>query len=760
MNPTLREQLHRAQIHLERRNRGEKSTSGFIPPRPGAETFNRTESDIVVPAPEGLHYYTFQRAGIEFLASRPAALLADDLGCIGGGEIISYSRRGMTRKLPLREFVRHFNHPGHWSGETYVKSLLPDGTLRLNQVTAALPKGEKQTVRITFESGRTLVCTPDHELAIVGGFREAKQLRVGTEVLVNGIAIWRECREPGPVTTYPYAKFPGICRRCIYRRFRSLPRAINGPIKDCDGYLRIKAPGHPRAKDGRVYEHIVVAEKMLGRMLVSSEMVHQKNGIKSDNRTENLEVLSAGEHLKAHRGYLHLDGGRTDKGGEIWFLPKIDRIKFIEANGVIDVYDLVMAEPARNFVASGVIVHNCGKTIQCAGLLNYLPEIAFCLVVCPASLKSNWHRELDRWLSPPPRSILVCDGGTAELGNARVVIINYDLLGRFYPLLSARPWDLIVFDEGHYLKSPQAARTKHARELARRAKRQVILTGTPVLNRPSELWSLLNILDPARWPNFYRFAHRYCAPVKTAWGWDFRGSSHREELAMELRKGLLLRRRKKHVLAQLPPIVRQVIPLAVDPSPLLKHLTHRVAELYGFDPAHPPFEIDPEKIPFELISEIRRETGLLKIEAAIEFLREQTTGYSQKVIIFAHHLNVLEALHAAFVGESVLVTGQTPLRARQGAVDAFQSEGSQIKYFIASTRAFGLGVTLTAASHVVFIEPDWTPSLLDQAEARAHRIGQDSRVLVQYLVLENSLDEKILAAVQSKRAVINAIIER
>ena len=481
MNPILREQLCRAQIHLERRNRGEIPSSQAIPPQPGVETFNRTESSIIVPAPKGLDYFLFQRAGIEFLASRREALLADDMGL--------------------------------------------------------------------------------------------------------------------------------------------------------------------------------------------------------------------------------------------------------------------------------------GKSVQICGLLNYLPEIVSCLVICPASLKATWHRELNRWLTTP-RSILVCDGSTAELGNAGVVIINYDLLGRFYPLLSKRSWDLIAFDEGHYLKNREAARTKHARELARGAKRRVILTGTPLLNRVSELWSLLNILAPAQWPNFYRFAHRYCAPVRTSWGWDFRGSSNREELAQGLRRGLLLRRRKKHVLAQLPLIVRQVIPLAVDPSPLLEHLTHRIAELYGFDPAHPPFEIDPEKIPFELISEIRRETGALKTEAAIEFLREQTTDYFQKVLVFAHHLDVLEALHANFANKSVLVTGQTSLRARQKALDAFQAEGSAIKYFIASTRAFGLGVTLTAASHVIFVEPDWTPALLDQAEARAHRIGQDSRVLVQYLVLENSLDEKILAAVQSKRAVINAIIER
>jgi SWI/SNF-related matrix-associated actin-dependent regulator 1 of chromatin subfamily A len=401
-----------------------------------------------------------------------------------------------------------------------------------------------------------------------------------------------------------------------------------------------------------------------------------------------------------------------------------------------------------------------GKTIQLAGLLNYLPDINSCLVVCPASLKSNWHRELTRWLCTRARSILVCDGSTADVAKADIVIINYDLIGKFYGALSAMSWDLIVFDEGHYLKNPKAQRARYARDLARAAKRRVILTGTPLLNRPAELWSLLNILEPGRWPSFYRFAHRYCAPVRTSWGWDFSGSYNREELALELRKGLLLRRRKKHVLAQLPPIVRQVIPLTVDPSPLLEHLTDRVAELYGFDPAHPPFEIDPEKVPFELISEIRRETGALKTEAAVAFLKEQTTDYSQKTIVFAHHLNVLETLHAAFPDESVLVTGQTPLRARQEAVDAFQERENRIKYFIASTHAFGLGVTLTASSHVVFVEPDWTPALLDQAEARAHRIGQDSTVLVQYLVLENSLDERILAAVQSKRAVINAIIER
>jgi len=400
-----------------------------------------------------------------------------------------------------------------------------------------------------------------------------------------------------------------------------------------------------------------------------------------------------------------------------------------------------------------------GKSVQTIGFLNYLTAFRSCLIVCPASLKTNWAREFDRWLCDKNRSISVSTGAESknDLG-ADIVIINYDLLWKFHSVLSRRRWEVIVCDEGHYLKNPKARRTKIAMDLASRAERRILLTGTPVLSRPSELWSLLNILDPIRWPNFYRFAHRYCAPVRTQWGWDFTGASNQRELAEMLRGGLMLRRLKKEVLPQLPIVTRQIIALSVDTSPLLWTLTCKVAELYGFDPYNPPFRIDPEKIPFELISEIRRETGALKAEVALDFIRDQTMDYGQKTVIFAHHLDLLKSLYEAFKETSVLVTGETPLFSRQKAVDAFQNDIA-IQYFIASTRAMGQGITLTASSHVIFVEADWVPSILDQAEARLHRIGQRSNVLVQYLVLAGTLDERILAAVQEKRTVINEIIE-
>jgi SWI/SNF-related matrix-associated actin-dependent regulator 1 of chromatin subfamily A len=157
-----------------------------------------------------------------------------------------------------------------------------------------------------------------------------------------------------------------------------------------------------------------------------------------------------------------------------------------------------------------------GKSVEVAGLLNYEPGIENVLIVCPASVKINWARELNRWLVSP-RSIAVWYGNKNRDLNAEIVIVNYDLLGRFEAEIRGRYWDLIVFDEAHYLKSRTAQRTKAAKRLIAYTLRRVRLTGTPMLGKPAELWSLLNLLDPAEWPNFYAFAHRYCDARRAPW---------------------------------------------------------------------------------------------------------------------------------------------------------------------------------------------------------------------------------------------------
>jgi SWI/SNF-related matrix-associated actin-dependent regulator of chromatin subfamily A-like protein 1 len=366
-----------------------------------------------------------------------------------------------------------------------------------------------------------------------------------------------------------------------------------------------------------------------------------------------------------------------------------------------------------------------------------------------------WARELAKWLVKKDTPIMVIKGLTKpeDLPAKGIWIINYELLGKFRIPLVRDSWDLLVLDEAHYIKNRKSARTKTAHLLAGCAKQKILLTGTPLLNSPQELWSLLHFLASRDWPNFYRFAHRYCAPQKTEWGWDFSGASNLEELNGRLRSGLMMRRLKRDVLGQLPPFTRALVPLEVSGSGTLNELT-RVA---GLDPLNLPAELDPLSIPFECVAEVRHELGRLKVQPALRFILEQTEGYQEKVVVFGHHRTVLKELAEGLPG-SVLVTGESAQVDRLAAIERFQSN-SEIRFFIASIHAMGVGITLTAAARAIFVEQDWTPATMRQAEDRLHRIGQVQPVLSQYLVVPDSIDINVMRSVMAKVEVIEQAIE-
>jgi SWI/SNF-related matrix-associated actin-dependent regulator 1 of chromatin subfamily A len=235
-------------------------------------------------------------------------------------------------------------------------------------------------------------------------------------------------------------------------------------------------------------------------------------------------------------------------------------------------------------------------------------------------------------------------------------------------------------------------------------------------------------------------------------GWDFSGASNLDELNRRLRSGLMLRRLKKEVLPQLPPLMRSLVPLDVGLGDL-ESLTRAA----GLDPLKMPFEVDPLSIPFDCVAKIRHELGRLKVGAALRFIQEQARDYDEKFVVFAHHLAVLKELVEGLPG-SVLVTGETPQAARAPAIEKFQTD-SRTRFFVGSIRAMGLGVTLTAASRVIFTEQDWVPAIMRQAEDRLGRIGQRNAVLSQWLVVPDSIDVNIMRSVVSKIGVIDAVVE-
>ena len=409
-----------------------------------------------------------------------------------------------------------------------------------------------------------------------------------------------------------------------------------------------------------------------------------------------------------------------------------------------------------------------GKTIQALGVINADPSLHRVLIVCPASLKLNWLRECERWLVRDMRC-----GVTLKRWpeGADVVITNYEVLGKWRKELKGH-WDLLIADECHYVKNRHAKRSK--RLFALDAGRMLMLTGTPVLNRPMEIQTVAAALAPSAFGDFWDFAKRYCEPKKGPYGWDFSGASNLEELHRRLRGTILVRRTKADVLKDLPPKRRQVIELSAEgmgnlvkaESAAWKEHDARLAELRrrtktdagsGATEAELRALREGVNAAFGELAKLRQETALAKVPLVVQHVTEALEA-SPKVVLFAHHRAVVEELALAFGEGAVKLMGGQSLAERQAAVDRFQQD-PECLVFVGSITAAGFGLTLTAASHVVFAELDWVPAYLSQAEDRTHRIGQEDSVLVQHLVLEDSLDARMVRTLIKKQRVIDGVVD-
>lgn len=428
-----------------------------------------------------------------------------------------------------------------------------------------------------------------------------------------------------------------------------------------------------------------------------------------------------------------------------------------------------------------------GKTIQAIGVINADASIRRVLVICPASLKLNWQRELRRWLTRP-LSAGIAAGPVWPA--TEIVVANYEILEKHAAQLRALEWDMLITDEAHFCKNPKAKRTQlivghKARKPEEsipglRARRKLFLTGTPVPARPIELWPMLSYLDPSGLgANFFGFAKRYCDAKQVEAGrklvWDFSGSSNLDELQEKLRSRLMVRRLKAEVLKELPPKRRQVIEIPANgASSLVERERSLHDELDSLrEQAEKAMEADDaaayakasealaeaEQAAFEEMSQLRHDSAVAKAPHVVEHIRALLEGGVEKLLVFAHHRDVVALLcsELASFGCVKLQGGDLPA-AKDAAVAAFQGDPS-VRVFVGSILASGVGLTLTAASNVVFAELDWTPANVSQAEDRAHRIGQRESILVQHLVWQGSLDARMVELIVEKQGTADAALD-
>ncbi|MCG9128004.1 DEAD/DEAH box helicase [Candidatus Poribacteria bacterium] len=418
-----------------------------------------------------------------------------------------------------------------------------------------------------------------------------------------------------------------------------------------------------------------------------------------------------------------------------------------------------------------------GKTRQSIlAMVEAEPEGPY-LIVCPASIKRNWAREIELVL-PKATTIIVNPAPLPVRDFNEWVIINYELLGKNLEHLLEFDWRGVVFDEAHYLKNYQSQRSKNAAKLVKEIDENPIvhaLTGTPMTNRPRDLFPILQLVDHPLGKSFLSFAKRYCDAYKGDFGWVADGASNLDELTVQLH-GVMLRRTKDEVL-DLPPKVRTWLDVELHPY-AIQHYNGLVKEflskfespdaIYGLpeslemsDETREDLEesIDTTDLGTRMgrITQVRRAIAFIKCRHTIKFV-ENALEQGEKVIIFTAFLNTMERFNQHFGDRAVYVTGEVPAQKRQDYVDQFQND-ENTRLFIANMHLAGVGLNLTAARQVVFNDLDWVPANHWQAEDRAYRIGQTGTVNVTYMIATGTIDSFVKTVLETKAALMEAVVE-
>ena len=443
-----------------------------------------------------------------------------------------------------------------------------------------------------------------------------------------------------------------------------------------------------------------------------------------------------------------------------------------------------------------------GKTVQITAYAHKNQLFPMC-VVLPNTLKLNWRNEIIAMTGSQYRVNVVGHSYSQRQTALRaqrhpnviysktptpgcdIYLVNYDILSANVEALEELGLKLLVLDESHKIKNSEARRTQAflrlatgeveeklpggkrvSRKIGQPVPRVILASGTPMVNRPSELWTTVRSLASyvPQFSTWAKFAWRFCNPVYNGHGWNFSGSSNMSELHQLLTQNLMLRRLKQDVLKELPPKVYRVIPLEFERAEY-----DRVERAFqGLDwkggletiiqmGANAPKS--DERI--VAIQKLREVAALSKLGSTVEWIRDYTEN-GAKLVVFAHNRAVIDHIQGALEadqewgGKVGVIFGGVSNEERAEAVERFQQD-SNTRVILVGITAGGFGLTLTAARAVAFVQTPWSPGEIQQCADRVHRIGQDAdQVTIYNLVAENTIEELMADMLFSKGQVLDA----
>ncbi len=423
-----------------------------------------------------------------------------------------------------------------------------------------------------------------------------------------------------------------------------------------------------------------------------------------------------------------------------------------------------------------------GKTIQVLSWL-HTTSVKPVLVVCPASLKLNWVKEAHIW-APNYTCFVISGKKEITLQDADLFVINYDILGEWEERLLQLRFSTLILDEVHYVKNEKTRRAKAVITLSKGIPNVIGLSGTPIENRPAELYTTLKIINPQIFPNKFAYLRTFCAPKYNGFGWDYSGASNLELLHKTLVSRIMLRRKKADVLADLPAKIHNIIPLEITNRKAYEKARYQFAEFVK-DNIRLQMKKEAEAIQSTMlgsmldlsnlevyVSEKSASTtisALAQIESLKQLAAEGKLKSAEewifnflengnKLIVFCTHTKIIQHLEEKFSKICVKIDGSTPTNMRQKLVEMFQTN-PKIKLFLGNIKASGVGITLTSAADVCFLEYPWTPGELVQAIDRSHRIGQKNTVSVHYLAAEDTIDIEIIQLLLDKQKTLDAVLD-
>ena len=459
----------------------------------------------------------------------------------------------------------------------------------------------------------------------------------------------------------------------------------------------------------------------------------------------------------------------TEENGWTELKDTLDRYLFIERDGITELARVVSITPAGmrmtydvkvlnfgNFVANHVVVHNCGKTVEALSWMVYANAYP-ALYVVNAPTKLQWQGAYRKWVGATKKhypDVEVLSGKTPyRLSRDKSYIINWDILSDWQDELSRVGFRLLVGDEVQAIGNPKSQRAIAFKNLSEVIPHVIGMSGTPAMSKPLQFWTLLSIVEPSKFKNYFFFANRYCDPQSNGYGTTYNGASHVEELH-ELLVSCMLRRTKNEVMKDLPPKVMEVVPLEVDETAMADYYEE---ERYTFSDETVRGEKESAR---NKVAHLLQTAYALKEKSMLQWI-EDFLESGKKLLLFAWHRSVVEVLFDTLKEwHPVRIYGGMTPNEREDARMSFINN-PKCRVVVANIQAGGVGIDgfQDVCSDVAFAEFSHTPNYHRQAEDRLHRSGQHNSVTSYYLVAPGTIDMDAIEVLDNRAKMLDGVLD-